>query len=144
VFRRVDRFFEALDVAQLVTVLYVLFEPDVGTIQVANAGHLPPLLVGPGGAHYVVADAGLPFGVQPDERAVSRMEIPPLSALVAVTDGLAERRGEDIDEGLERIQQLADESSHTTARGLLNAIVGGGGASRLHDDDVTVLVLRRR
>ena len=143
VFRRVDKFFEALDVAQLVTVLYVLFEPEHGTVQVANAGHLPPLLVEPGGARFVGTDAGLPFGVQPDERAVTRLDVPPHSAFGAITDGLAERRGEDIDDGLERVLHVAAASSQTTARGLLNAIVSGGAAARLHDDDVTVLVLRR-
>ena len=143
VFRRVDTFFESLDVAQLVTVLYLVFEPDRGTVQVANAGHLPPLLVSEQGASYVQIPGGLPFGVQPDDRGVSHIEVPPKASLVALTDGLAERRGEDIDEGLQRVQQLALASPHATARGLINSIVRGGGATRLHDDDVTVLVLRR-
>ena len=142
VFRRVDTFFESLDVAQLVTVLYVLFEPGHGTIHVANAGHLPPLLVSEHGSSYVQIPGGLPFGVQPDERGVSQIEVPAGASLVAITDGLAERRGEDIDEGLERVQQSAAAASYASARGLLNSIVSGG-ATRLHDDDVTVLVLRR-
>ena len=145
VFRRVDAFFDALDMAQLVTVLYLLFEPERGTVLVANAGHLPPLLVETHQSSFLTVDAGLPFGVQPDRRDVSVVEVPPDGALVAITDGLAERRGEDIDEGLERLQQLATTSSHTTARGLLNAIVtGGAGAAAVADDDVTVLVLKRR
>ena len=143
VFRRVDKFFDSLDMAQLVTVLYLLFEPDSGTVLVANAGHLPPLLVEKHGSSFLEVSAGLPFGVQPDHRAVSRVEVPADAALVVITDGLAERRGEDIDEGLERVQQRATASAHATARGLLNAVVTAGAAASLSDDDVTVLVLRR-
>ena len=142
VFERVDTFFESLDVAQLVTVLYVLIEPGHGTVRVANAGHLPPLLVSEQSATFVHVEGGLPFGVQPDARGVSEIEVPAHASLVLITDGLAERRGEDIDEGLERVQQLAMSSSRNSARGLLTDIVSGG-AARLHDDDVTALVLRR-
>jgi serine phosphatase RsbU (regulator of sigma subunit)/anti-sigma regulatory factor (Ser/Thr protein kinase) len=143
VFHRVDTFFEALGESQLVTMLYLLIEPGRGVIELANAGHLAPLIVDGDGATLATIDTGLPFGVQPDERAVSRLELPVGTSLVALTDGLVERRGEDIDEGLERVLGLAAESRHTRARGLLHTIVTGAAAARIHDDDVTVLVLRR-
>ena len=142
-FRRVDTFFEVLGGAQLVTMLYLLIEPDKGVINLANAGHLAPLLVDDRGATLAVIHGGLPFGVQPDERRVTRLELAPGTSLVAVTDGLVERRGEDIDEGVDRVLTLAASSAHTHARGLLNTIVSGASAARMHDDDVTVLVLRR-
>jgi serine phosphatase RsbU (regulator of sigma subunit) len=143
VFRRVDTFFEALGGSQLVTVLYLLIEPGRGVVALANAGHLPPVLVDAQGATLAVVDGGLPFGVQPDDRAVTRLDIPTGGALVVVTDGLVERRGEDIDEGLARVLELAADAEYVHARGLLNTIVSGSAGDRVHDDDVTVLVLRR-
>jgi serine phosphatase RsbU (regulator of sigma subunit) len=143
VFRRVDHFFESLEPAQLVTVLYVLVDPDADAVHIANAGHLDPLLVGPEGSRSIATDVGLPFGVTLDDRRMSTVELPPGSALVAVTDGLVERRGEDIDDGIARVQAATQHTRGWTARRLLTHIVDSASAEREHDDDVTVLVLRR-
>jgi serine phosphatase RsbU (regulator of sigma subunit) len=144
VFERVDAFFESFSSGQLVTVLDLLIEPRRGTVLVANAGHLPPLLVTAEGATLAAGDSGLPFGVQPDVRRYTELELPPDASLVAVTDGLVERRGEDIDDGLARVLETAGQTSHASARKLLDTLVTGAAAARVHDDDVTVLVLRRR
>ena len=45
VFRRVDAFFAATRLDQLVTMVYLLIDPSAGTVQLASAGHLPPLMV---------------------------------------------------------------------------------------------------
>src|SRR5262249_29197693 len=45
VFTRVDQFFETLQTEQLVTVLYFLYDATTGSLTIANAGHLPPVLV---------------------------------------------------------------------------------------------------
>jgi serine phosphatase RsbU (regulator of sigma subunit)/anti-sigma regulatory factor (Ser/Thr protein kinase) len=143
VFSRVDTFFEALDVAQLVTVMYLLVDPDSGAVQLANAGHLPPLLVRDGGAEALPAPAGLPFGAGPDDRRAEPFQMQPGDALVIVTDGLVERRGEDIDRGLARVTTAAS-GSHGTAAQLMRRVLAAGGSSDLaHDDDVTVLVIHR-
>ena len=81
--------------------------------------------------------------MQPEDRPVTELELDPRSALVVVTDGLVERRGEDIDEGVDRVLAIAAAADQTSARSLLTQIVSGASQSRLHDDDVTVLVLRR-
>jgi len=143
VFRRIDHFFESLELAQLVTVLYFLVDPDNDAVHIANAGHLDPLLVKRGGSHLVATDVGLPFGVALDDRRMTTVQLPPGSALVAVTDGLVERRGEDIDEGIARVLAATQQAQGWNARRLLTHIVDGATAEREHDDDVTVLVLRR-
>jgi serine phosphatase RsbU (regulator of sigma subunit)/anti-sigma regulatory factor (Ser/Thr protein kinase) len=144
VFRRVDAFFEVLNGAQLVTLLYVLLDPAHGTVRLSNAGHLQPLLVDGETARLVADEGGLPFGVRPDDRPVVDLEVPPRASLVIVTDGLVERRGEDIDEGVARVVSLAASADQRTARTLLSQIVAGASSAGMHDDDVTVLVLRRR
>src|SRR5207248_5211673 len=123
--------------------LYVLLDPAHGTVRVGNAGHLQPLLITPEGARLVAQEGGLPFGVDPEDREVVDLEIPAGAALVIVTDGLVERRGEDIDEGVARILTMAASVGEVAARVLLSRIVAGASSDRMHDDDVTVLVLRR-
>jgi serine phosphatase RsbU (regulator of sigma subunit) len=91
----------------------------------------------------VAQEGGLPFGVQPEDREVAELELGSGAALVIVTDGLVERRGEDIDEGVERVLDVARSAGAMSARSLLSRIVAGASSDRIHDDDVTVLVLRR-
>jgi serine phosphatase RsbU (regulator of sigma subunit)/anti-sigma regulatory factor (Ser/Thr protein kinase) len=143
VFRRVDAFFESLSGSQLVTVLYALVDPRQGSIRLINAGHLQPLLVDPGGASLAAHEGGLPFGVQPEDRDVVELQLSPGASLVIVTDGLVERRGEDIDEGVARILDVAGSAHAESARALLSRIITASSSERIHDDDVTVLVLRR-
>jgi serine phosphatase RsbU (regulator of sigma subunit) len=142
VFRRVDAFFEWTRLDQLVTMVYLLIDPSAGTVQMASAGHLPPLLVGADGARAAATAADPPFGVgRPDRRALT-LTLDPGDSLVLITDGLVERRDEDIDEGVGRALAAAAASSAPRADELLADIL----AATEHDgpdDDVTVLVLRR-
>ena len=144
VFRRVDAFFEALNQSQLVTVLYLLVDPSHGTVRVANAGHLQPVYVTSEGARLVAGDGGLPFGVQPEDRPVVDVDMEPGASLVVITDGLVERRGEDIDDGISRVLDIAAAAGPASANAMLSRVISGMAASGLHDDDVTVLVLRRQ
>ena len=144
VFERVDRFFDLLELGQLVTVLYLLVDPDNDIVTIANAGHLDPVVVDRDGARVVRTVSGLPFGVFPDDRKLTRIDLPAGSSVVAMTDGLVERRGEDIDRGIERVVVAASEAQQSSARQLLNHVVATASAERVHDDDVTLLVLRRQ
>ena len=143
VFRRVDEYFEMLDLPQLVTAVYLLVEPGTGEVVIASAGHLPPLLIDVGGNRVLPTLGGTPFGVGGSERQALTVQLPQGAALVAITDGLVERRGEDIDEGVDRILQAAGPEWQHDAQTLLKRIVSAAAAQRTHDDDVTVLVLRR-
>ena len=142
VFRRVDRYFGAVRLEQFVTALYLLVDPAAGSVQAVSAGHLPPLLVDGVGVRPISTPAGLPLGVAPSTRGVARAQIPPGGSLVAFTDGLVERRGEDIDDGIARVAGRLRPGAD--AQGLLDDVVGAAAAQRSHDDDVTVLVLGRR
>ena len=144
VFRRVDAYFDVLNRSQLVTVLYLLVDPAHGIVRVANAGHLQPVYVDADGARLVAGDGGLPFGVQPEDRPVIDVELQPGGALVVITDGLVERRGEDIDEGISRVIHIVESAGPRSAAAMLSRVIGGMSAAGLpHDDDVTALVLRR-
>jgi serine phosphatase RsbU (regulator of sigma subunit)/anti-sigma regulatory factor (Ser/Thr protein kinase) len=142
VFRRVDAFFVWTRIEQLATMVYLLIDPSAGTVQLANAGHVPPLLVSVDGARVVSIKAEPPFGVGLPNRHALVMNLGPGDAVVLITDGLVERRGEDIDEGIGRVLAAAAASAATTADGLLEDILAAA-TPHGHDDDVTVLVLRR-
>ena len=84
------------------TACCALYDAREGTIEVANAGHLPPVLVSSGHASLVPV-GGLLLGVEetPVDSTVVRLE--PGDLVLLFTDGLVERRGESLDEGLLRL-----------------------------------------
>ena len=142
VFRRVDAFFAATRLDQLVTMVYLLIDPSAGTVHVSIAGHLPPLCVGGDGARMLSTRAEPPFGVGRPERHALTLDLEQGESLVLITDGLVERRGEDIDDGVGRVLAAAVSAPVTNAGQLLERIL----TATKHwgsDDDVTVLVLRR-
>ena len=143
VFRRVDAFFASTRLDQLVTMVYLLIDPAGGTVHLASAGHLPPLLVEADGARSVrMTTADPPFGVGRPDRHLLTVRLDRGDALVLITDGLVEKRGEDIDEGIGRVLTAAASSPCGDSDALLGRILAAT-QHRGHDDDVTVLVLRR-
>jgi anti-sigma regulatory factor (Ser/Thr protein kinase)/putative methionine-R-sulfoxide reductase with GAF domain len=124
-----------------------ILELDVesGELEAVNAGHLPPVLVTPDGeAGLLEQPNGLPLGfrVRADYQ-VRRHSLPVGAVLVLYTDGLVERRGEPIDEGLARLRKAARDASHehdgTFADRLHRALVGEDEATL--DDDVALLAI---
>jgi serine phosphatase RsbU (regulator of sigma subunit)/anti-sigma regulatory factor (Ser/Thr protein kinase) len=143
VFAAVDNFFDRLALEQLVTVLYVVADSDRDIVHIASAGHLAPLIVDEAGCREVQTAAGTPFGVSMADRGIVSVTLPPGAALVAITDGLVERRGEDIDAGIARLVDACSAAFGWDAEKLLQHVIRVAAAERVHDDDVTVLVLRR-
>jgi serine phosphatase RsbU (regulator of sigma subunit) len=90
------------------TVLCALIDVEGHSFTVASAGHLAPLLLAEGNGDYVSIRAEPPIGfphTAPFREAT--FTVPPRATLVAFTDGLVERRGEVLDEGLERLRAMA-------------------------------------
>ncbi|MFK0171597.1 PP2C family protein-serine/threonine phosphatase [Streptomyces sp. NPDC090306] len=78
------------------TVCLVLVDPDNGHVHVANAGHLPPLLLEPGKEPRYLTQHGPLLGLNlPQPTAVSH-PVAPGSRLVMITDGLIETRDSDL------------------------------------------------
>lgn len=144
VFDRVDTYFAAMEPGQFVTVLYLLLDSDSDVVQVANAGHLSPLLVDSSGARMTSTAVGLPFGAGPDDRVAEAITVADGSSIVVVTDGLVERRGEDIDIGISRVVRAVNDLGDTDSATVLGRIRSSVLGEQAIDDDVTVLVLHRR
>ncbi|NUS11662.1 MAG: SpoIIE family protein phosphatase [Streptomyces sp.] len=118
-------------------------EDGAYTFSWSNAGHLPPLLVGPDGSTRYLAPArhGIPVGIDP---TVSRFShdhpLPRGSTLLMFTDGLVERRDQDIDTGLGDLAEQAARLADAPLDDLCDALIGR--RQQVFDDDVSLLVLR--
>ena len=114
------------------------------TLRWTNAGHPAPVLVGPDGSARLLehGPGDLMVGVLPDvERSDNRTTIEPESVLLLYTDGLVERRGEDITLGLERLCKAAEANHGLPVAEFLDAVLAELVPERL-DDDVAVLAVR--
>jgi serine phosphatase RsbU (regulator of sigma subunit) len=147
VLTRVDSLVQGLRVASMATMVYARAVPP-GTegapwrLEVANAGHPPVLLRGPGGEVRLLDSAtGMLVGVDASSRRITRViEVPAGSTLVAYTDGLVERPGEDMDSGIgELAQRLAAAPPTAGPAELCDAAVSGALDGR---DDVALMAVR--
>jgi anti-sigma regulatory factor (Ser/Thr protein kinase) len=93
----------------MATCVYAVYDPAVQRVCAVRAGHVPPLLVvpGEGGGDREVRPldlpAGTPLGIDGASFESAEFEVPDESVLVLYTDGLVEKRGEDITDGIERL-----------------------------------------
>jgi hypothetical protein len=100
------------DQGQLATVLCIVIDLQENRVQITSAGHLPPLLVHDGHCEFLESEVGLPIGVDTECSYVSSSFVVPDGArLFCFTDGLVERHGENLDDGLERLRQAAMRAS---------------------------------
>jgi serine phosphatase RsbU (regulator of sigma subunit) len=140
---KLSRLVSVADTGQLATILCVLVDSEQGTISVTSAGHLPPLLIGGGGGRYLEGELGLPIGVESGAAyGARRVPLPETGTIVAFTDGLVERRGESIDEGLERVRTAAagtEAELPELLERLVATVPGGRGA-----DDIAIVGVRWR
>jgi integral membrane sensor domain MASE1 len=94
----------AIPDALCTTVGYAEYQPRTGELRYACAGHPPPMLVtAEGEPQYLSEGRSTPLGVTDLSRVDAVVHVPPASTLVWYSDGLVERRGEDIDVGLARL-----------------------------------------
>ncbi|MYS20153.1 PAS domain S-box-containing protein [Streptomyces sp. DvalAA-14] len=143
--RRMDAVLSAAGTERPGTCLLGLADPLRGGAWFASAGHLPPAVITPtGGITLLDVPPGPPLGADLDgEYETVYVPWHPGHILLLYTDGLVERRTEDIDASLSRLAGLTME--HAT--GPLDALLAGivrrlaPGAA---EDDVALLAARAR
>jgi len=125
------------------TCAYATYDALNGTCEVACAGHLPPLLVRPDGtSEFLDVSPAPPLGVGEGLIASRTFEIEDGSLFVLYTDGLVESRGQDIDDGLKRLQSVFDADSAVGSMEDLCKAMLAGAYSDQHRDDIAVLIAR--
>ncbi|WEO99786.1 sodium/proline symporter PutP [Streptomyces sp. FXJ1.172] len=86
------------------TCLYAVYDPVSGRCTLARAGHLPPVIVGPGGgARTLDLPAGPPLGLGYLPFQSVELELAEDSLIALYTDGLIESFDRDVDIGLSRL-----------------------------------------
>ncbi|WOX26284.1 SpoIIE family protein phosphatase [Streptomyces solicathayae] len=143
VLRHLDRITEGLE-HYIATCLYAVYDPRRGECRMANAGHLPPVLVhaGPRPAELVDLPSGVPLGVGGVSFETTRVPFGVGDRLVLYTDGLVETRHDPLDERLAALVALLEvngRSLEETCDRLLDAMRNPG-----DPDDVALLVARSR
>ena len=138
-----------LDVTALATALLARVEQTdelraqgLRSLVWSSAGHLPPLLRRPDGATIVLRSLpDLMLGLMPSTaRYDHRVLLEPGSTVLLYTDGLVERRGEDLDDGIERLRRALDELAGVPLDEACDALLRRLGADA--EDDVALLAVR--
>ncbi|MEU8977653.1 PP2C family protein-serine/threonine phosphatase [Streptomyces sp. NPDC058467] len=135
----------SVDGALGTTAVKVLIDKRSRLIIYSSAGHPPPVLTHPGGGCKLLDQAtDPPLGVRPEHvpRPQATVEYAPGDLLVLYTDGLIERRTEDIDVGLQRLTDTLTESSELSPERLADTLLARLGVSGGGRDDIALVVIR--
>ena len=141
--RNLDDLAQRLGEQYLATCLYAVYDPIHSELQIANAGHIPPVLVRAedGRAELLDLPTGAPVGVGGVAFETATVQVRPGDRLILCTDGLVEVRGQDIGAGL---AALCASAAHPAASmddacdTIIRALNPKGGRK----DDVALLMAR--
>ncbi|MFI8856489.1 ATP-binding SpoIIE family protein phosphatase [Streptomyces prasinus] len=131
-----------IDANQIATCVYAIHDPNEGTLVHASAGHLPILVRDEHGTVQRADEpTGPPLGTGGWMHSSGSIPLGPGSTAVLYTDGLVERRDEDLDEGIAALER-ALAGATGTPQVICDRLVRSAGVTPEHDDDVAVLVLQ--
>ena len=141
VLRQLDDLARRLGDEYLATCIYAVYDPVARRCEIANAGHLPPVLVSPfGDSELLDVPAGAPIGVGGVAFESVVVEVEDQSQFVLCTDGLVERRGQAIDVGLEAMRDYL-AGPLQPLESVCQTLIDAFGAAGRHDDDIALLAV---
>jgi PAS domain S-box-containing protein len=143
VLTRLDRLFEQYEIDQLVTMVYAVLDRSRDELVIANAGHPAPIVLrADGGIETLELPDDVLLGAGGTRRSSVTVPFRAGDAVLIFTDGLIERRHEDIDAGQDRLLAecagLLDGPLQQSLVELVDAV-----RDPTRDDDVAALVVRR-
>jgi PAS domain S-box-containing protein len=143
---------EALDayarrhgVGQMTTLSYAELDLATGTLTSASAGHPPPAVAPPDApASFAWGGRSAPLDAElrPGPRAQATVALAPGSVLLLYTDGLVERAGRSIQDGLDVVLAVLEQERDRPLRELIAAVERAALDAESPADDVCVLALR--
>ncbi|MFE9427390.1 SpoIIE family protein phosphatase [Kitasatospora sp. NPDC006697] len=141
-----DTFAATIPGALCATVFCAVLHTATGELRYSSAGHPPGILARPDGTTALLEGGrSLPLAVGPGlPRPGATATLPPGAVLLLYTDGLVERRGSTLTEGIERAAEVlradADLPLDQLADHLTTRLSAAGG----YGDDVALLLYRHR
>lgn len=127
------------------TAVEALIDITKRQIDYSSAGHPPPILLHLDGTSELLDKAtDPPLGARPEHvpRPQASVSYTPGDTLVLYTDGLIERRDEDIDVGLARLTDALIRSSRLGPERLADYLLNRLGVSGGARDDIALVVVR--
>ncbi|MFI5616477.1 SpoIIE family protein phosphatase [Streptomyces sp. NPDC051567] len=131
----------------LATCVYAVYDPVTRRCTIANAGHMPPVVVEPAGEDGVARPAvllevppGMPLGVGGEPFEEVEVELAEGALLALYTDGLVESRDHPLDEGLRGLRAALTDPARPLEEvcdHVLNTL-----DTRHGEDDIALLMAR--
>jgi serine phosphatase RsbU (regulator of sigma subunit) len=139
-----DRMAGAIATEPFATCIATMLDPSGSSCVAGQAGHLPPVLVLPGGeARILDLPPGLPLGLGAESFDETRICLPPGATLALYTDGLVESRARPIDAGLTELRGALASALASPQAPLDEACEAVTQALCHHGEDDITLVLAR-
>lgn len=139
------RYARSVEGALSTTAVTVLVDPRSHLIIYSSAGHPPPVLLHLDGTCDLLDQAtDPPLGARPEHvpRPQTGLAYRAGDVLVLYTDGLIERRSEDIDAGMARLTETLTAHCTEQPAHLADSILADLGVSGGSNDDIALLVAR--
>lgn len=144
VLSRTNRLLTDLDTGLFTSCVYASLDLVHHRVDLANAGHLPPILRRPDG-HTEVLDPepGLLLGIDRDtEYRTTALHLPPGAMLALYTDGLVEVPGTDIGDAIAALADLLSRTPQQSLDGVADALIRPHEHTDHRPDDIALLLLR--
>ena len=131
---------------QFVTMLVAVVDTDRGRIEIASAGHYPPLVCDGGSIHPLPMESQFVLGVEPEvPYATERFDLAAGASVLFYTDGVIEARsGQGEHFAAARLRRALD-SGRSTAQEMIDAVVSAVDdfrGDRELQDDLTLVAVR--
>ena len=137
----VDRFVQSMGEYAMATAAYAVFDPETGRLRVATAGHLPPIIVSDTATTVLDLSpgaplGGFPYGTWPEHDISLRTG----ETIVLYTDGLVERRGIPVTEGIDELATVV--CAARTAEGACDLAIESMVPREGLADDLAILAMQ--
>ena len=137
-----DRFASFVPGAECATVFCGIFDPATGSLRYSSAAHPPGIVVHPDGRVVLLDGArALPLAIRQDAgRTDAEYVLPPRSTLLLYTDGLVERRGQPLTEGIAAAGAAVAEAGAASLEELASQVMARLAPAGGYEDDVAMVL----
>ncbi|MGZ4673200.1 MAG: PP2C family protein-serine/threonine phosphatase [Ilumatobacteraceae bacterium] len=135
-----DLFAATIEGAYCATVVCAVIDRRQEIVTYSRAGHLPPLIVSGDGTTWLDLACGVPVGVRASKRRTNATHrLNQDDVIIMYSDGLIERRGENLDVGLQRLATAASALYGSNVQGLADGLLFQLQPENTRDDVVLVV-----